>query len=36
MFARALDIPTFGATLDMHVPLDDALIAMTQDDEVQL
>ena len=23
MFARALDIPTSGATLDMHVPLED-------------
>ena len=34
MFTRALDIPASGATLDMHVPLEDALIAMTQDDEV--
>ena len=36
MFAQALDILAFGATLDMRVPLDEALIAMTQDDEVQL
>ena len=36
MFARALDIPAAGVTLDMRVPLDEALIAMTEDDEVQL
>ena len=36
MFAWALKISTFGATLDMRVPLDEAIVAMTQDDEVQL
>ena len=36
MFTRALDIPASGATLDMRVTLDEALIAMTEDDEVQL
>ena len=36
MFARALEILASGATLDMRVLLDEALIAMTQDDEVQL
>ena len=34
MFAQALDIPASDATLDMRVPLDEALIAMTEDDEV--
>ena len=36
MFARALEILTFGATMDMWVPIDDALVAMTQDEDVQL
>ena len=29
MFGRALDIPAFGATLDLQFPLNEALVAMT-------
>ena len=29
-------MPTFGADLDMNVPIDEALVAMTQDDDIQL
>ena len=36
MFAWALDILASDATMDMRVPIDDALIAMTQDEDVHL
>ena len=36
MFGRALDIPASGATLDLQVLVDDALVVMTQDEDVHL
>ena len=36
MFGRALDIPTFSATLDLQFPVDDALVAMTQAKDIHL
>ena len=36
MLGRALGISAFRADLDMKVPIDEALVAMTQDDDVLL
>ena len=36
MFARTLDILTSGATMDLQFLVDDALVVMTQDEDVHL